>query len=149
MVRKPKYDPTKLKPGQREAAVLLMEYQFKELGGERRFNSHEEIAEHLGITRMTLYRWRTQDENFIALVNELGEKYMETKQNEVYNALVKGAVDGDNKKIEMFLKNRGLLQDRLEVTDERSGNDLDERTEELERRMRDLLGESEQTDGDA
>ena len=140
MARKPKYDSTKLLPGQREAAVLLTEFQFKEKG-EREFRTLEEIADHLGVTRMTLYRWRTQDENFIALVNDLGERYMDTKTNEVYNAVVGGAISGNAKLIEIFLKNRGLLTDRVEVTDETSGNDIQDRTSDLERRMAELLGE--------
>ena len=143
MARKQRYDSTKLLPGQREAAVLLMEYQFK-AKGERDFDTLEDIADHLGITRMTLYRWRTQDDNFIALVNDLGERYMESKTNEVYNALVGGATAGNAKLIEVFLKNRGLLTDRIEVTDETGGDDIKDRTSELERRMAELLGDDEE-----
>ena len=140
MARKQSYDSTKLLPGQREAALLLSEFQFTPKK-EREFQRLEDIADHLDITRMTLYRWRTQDENFIALVNDLGERHMSTRVNEVYNALVTGAVDGNTKNIELFLKNRGLLQDRIEVTDGTDSEGLSERTNDLERRMAELLGE--------
>lgn len=142
MARKQNYDSTKLLAGQREAAVLITEFQFtpKE---EREFRRLDDIAEHLGITRMTLYRWRTKDENFIALVNDLGERYMSTKINDVYSTLVNTAVDGNTKSIEMFLKNRGLLADRVELTDGGESGDIKDRTSELEKRMAALLGETD------
>lgn len=124
-----------------------MEFQFNEKG-EREFARLEDIADHLGITRMTLYRWRMHDQNFIALMNDMGDKYMSSRTNDVYNALVSGAIDGNTKSIELFLKNRGLMTDRVEVTDNTSDADLKERANELERRMAAMLDNSDDDDSD-
>lgn len=145
MGRKQSYDSTKLLAGQREAAILITEFQFTPKA-EREFKTLDDISDHLGITRMTLYRWRTKDENFIALVNDLGERYMSTKVNDVYSTLVNTAVDGNTKSIEMFLKNRGLLADRVELTDDTGGGDIKDRTTELEKRMAALLDNDESND---
>lgn len=148
MGKKQSYDSTKLLAGQREAAVLVTEFQFTKKG-EREFETLDDIAFHLGITRMTLYRWRTKDENFIALVNDLGERYMSTKVNDVYSTLVNTAVDGNTKSIEMFLKNRGLLADRVELSDGTKDDSVKDRTEELEKRMAALLdGKDAQDESD-
>lgn len=139
MARREKYDASKLKRGQREAAFLLMEYAF----GESKYQNKTEIAEAVGVTRQTLYNWETKDQNFIALLNDLTETFMESRRSEVYAHLLKKVRQGSTRGIELYLKNRGLLQEKVEHTHIEEAGDLTERQKRLEERLKKLYAEEE------
>lgn len=137
MGRKKAYDVTNLKKGQREAAFLLMEYMM----ADSQYSSKGEIAEAVGITRQTLHNWETRDDNFIAFLNELCETFMESRRSEVYAHLLKKIRQGSIKGMELYLKNRGLLQERVEHTHIEEDANLSERQMMLEERLMRLLDE--------
>jgi transcriptional regulator with XRE-family HTH domain len=114
------FDETKLKPGQKEAAVMLVEYEFTDKA-ERK--TKEQIAEEVGVSRMTLHRWETSDENFINYKNYVASQYANTYLPFVYKKLIEGIARGSMKGIELFLKRIGDLDDRTEVTIEDKRND--------------------------
>lgn len=107
------FDETRLKPGQREAAVALVEYEFTPKG-ERK--TKEQIAEDLGISRMQIHRWDTSDENFIAYKNYLASRLVDSQLSLVYSKLLDGIKNGSMKGIELYLKRIGDLNDKSEVT---------------------------------
>ncbi|MEK4178555.1 phBC6A51 family helix-turn-helix protein [Aeribacillus sp. FSL K6-1121] len=134
------YDETKLKPGQKEAAVLLVEYDFTDKD-ERK--TKEEIAAEVGVSRMTLHRWETGDENFIAYKNYVASTYVNTYLPFVYKKLIDGISRGSMKGIELFLKRVGDLDERTELTidDKRSDKSFEERKAELLARLNAKQGE--------
>jgi hypothetical protein len=107
------FDETRLKPGQREAAVALVEYEFTPKG-ERK--TKEQIAEELGLSRMQIHRWDTSDENFIGYKNYLASRLVDSQLSLVYSKLLDGIKNGSMKGIELYLKRIGDLNDKSEVT---------------------------------
>ncbi|PFJ17480.1 phBC6A51 family helix-turn-helix protein, partial [Bacillus cereus] len=75
---------SKLSLKQREAALKLVENELSETD-ERR--TQEGIAEELGITRMCLYKWRTQNRAFIEYKNMLADEFFSEKRAFVYRQL--------------------------------------------------------------
>lgn len=145
------FDESKLRPKQREAAVLLIEKEFADKG-ERKTN--DQIAEELGITRMTLYNWDTRDRNFIEYKNFLAADFFDSYLPFVYKKLIDGIHHGSMKGIEIFLKRRGELDSRSEVTVTAALDDdmtYEERKAELLDRIRQTQQEtdSESVEDDA
>lgn len=139
------FDETKLKPGQREAAALLVEAEFT----PRESRKHkEEIAEEVGITRMTLYRWENNDANFIAYKNYLASDVMDSHLPLVYARLIGIINQGNAKGIELFLKRIGDLDTKSEVTVRDGGQELsyEDRRKELLARLGADLPEGAITD---
>lgn len=134
MARRYKYDESKFKPGQREAAIALVEYEFtpKE---ERK--TKEEIAEELGITRMTLYNWDTKDENFIAYKNHIASNFVDSNLAFVHKKLLDAIDQGSVRAIDLFYKRMGELTDQQEITikDGKDGVSFEERKAELLARL--------------
>ena len=128
------FDESKLKPKQKEAAVMLVEYEFTDKS-ERK--TKEQIAEELGITRMTLYRWETGDENFINYKNYVASQFVNTHLPFVYKKLLEGIARGSMKGIELFLKRIGDLDDKTEITieDKRNEQSFEERKAALLARL--------------
>lgn len=129
------FDESKLRPGQREAALLLVEYEF--LPKDERI-THEEIAERVGSTRNTIHTWRTRDRNFIEYKNYLSADFFDSYLPFVYSKLIDGISNGSMKGIELYLKRMGDLDNRSEVTinDNNSDKTHDERKKELMERLR-------------
>ena len=117
-----KYDETKLRPGQREAAILLAENDFTPFD-ERK--TRQEIADEIGYSRMSLYKWEKRDANFIAYKNSLSSNIMDGHLSLTYSKLIDVIKDGNTKGIELFLKRIGDLDNRSEITlNEGSGDNL-------------------------
>lgn len=100
----------------------------------------EEIAQEVGVSRITLWKWR-QEPEFIAYKNDLAERRMEDFLDEAYKLLRGMATDGQSEKtrlkaVELVLKNRGKLTDvqKVEQTvkDERSSEAILADIERLE-----------------
>lgn len=109
-----KFDEAKLRPGQREAALLLIEKEFVPKGGKRM--TDEEIANQVGVSRMTIHNWNNRDRNFIEYKNYLAADFFDSYLPFVYRKLLDGISNGSMKGIELFLKRAGDLDSRSEVT---------------------------------
>jgi predicted transcriptional regulator len=108
-----KFDETKFKQGQREAAIAMVEYEFTPKG-ERK--TKQQIADELGITRKTLHNWNTGDPNFIAYKNHLAGQFADTNLAFVYNKLVESIGNGSVRAMEVFLKRIGDMDTSSELT---------------------------------
>lgn len=108
------FDESKLRPGQREAALLLIEKEFVPKGEKRK--TDEEIAEIVGVTRMTIHNWNNRDRNFIEYKNYLAADFLDSYLPFVYRKLLDGISNGSMRGIELFLKRAGDLDSRSEVT---------------------------------
>lgn len=135
MARQFDFDENKLRPMQRDAALLLVEYEFTPRA-ERR--TKQEIADELGVTRKTLHKWDTQDTNFINYKNHLAGQYTDTSLAMVYSKLLESINNGSVRGIETFLKRIGDLDRRSEMTIKTDGDDrsFDEKKDELMERLK-------------
>ncbi|RAP05471.1 hypothetical protein C2W58_01902 [Bacillus pumilus] len=98
-----------------------------------------ELAEELGMSRMGLYRWRTQDPVFIEYMGLLADEMLASHQAEVYGVLLR-AMRGKQpsmKAVELYTKLIGKLADRQIITDNTSDNqtigDINAITAEIDR----------------
>jgi hypothetical protein len=133
----------KLTLQQRKAALLLVENEMLagENGGKR---SKGEIAEEVGIDRVTLWRWDTQNPTFIEYKNMLADDMLSTHRAEVYAQLMK-SIRGSQpsiKAIDLYLRRFGLLTERQVVenandSNNRSNEDLEKELEELDELLED------------
>jgi len=128
------FDESRLKPGQRKAALQLVENEFLPKNERKPLR---EIWEEAGVTQMTLWRWRHEDENFIAYKNYLAATVMDEHLPFVYAALIKGIERGSMKGIELYLKRMGDLDIKQDITLTQAGEDesIEERVKRLQERM--------------
>jgi len=109
---------------QRKAAFLIVENEMTPNSEKRTL---EDIANEVGVERMTLYRWRTGNRNFIAYKNEIADDFLSDKRDMVYAQLLK-LISGSQpsvKAIDLFMRRFGLLTERqvtetVDKTQERS-----------------------------
>ena len=102
-----------------------------------------QIAEHVGVSHRTLYRWK-QDKDFVNYQNNISEQLMEDFLTEAYTTL-KGLVRSgrsDNsrlKALELVLKNRGKLTDvhhiEAKVDDARSNEAIEDEIAQLRKEL--------------
>ncbi len=123
--------------------MKLFEYEF---GDKKSRKTKEQIAEELGITRMTLYRWETQDDNFIAYRNQLAQTYLSSRQSEVFEVLMRSIRNGSMRGVELFFKAQGLLKDQSEITITDGGETIEERTKRLAERLKAIEEEAQKED---
>jgi transposase-like protein len=119
-----------LKPEQLEAVKYLAQ---PKQGGL----SHEQIAEKVGVTRQTLYRWR-QDLKFNDEIKREINRNTLTHIPDVMNTLIKKAIEGDNKASELLLKAQSMLNNVVEIEDRKNpqkeqSTDIDAMKAEIER----------------
>ena len=131
---------------QKRAAEILAGNDYHEM-------SLAQIAEHVGVSQRTLYRWK-HDKAFVAYQNELAEQLMEDFVAEAYSTLKgmvrKGRSDHSRlKALELVLKNRGKLTDvhhiEAKIEDTRSNEAIEEEIEQLQKELG-RLPEQEVTD---
>lgn len=106
--------------------------------------TNKEIAQAVGISERQLYRWK-ENREFLDLVNDLAEKYMDAFLGEVYREMRKSIMSGSVKAMELYLKRSGKLIDRKEVQsdvtidvttfDGKSNEDIMREIEEMERKQ--------------
>jgi translation elongation factor EF-1beta len=131
---------------QRKAAVLLVENDLELPDRERM--SLEELAQEIKVSRMSLYRWRTQDKDFIDYVNLIADDFFEAKRSFAYRQLMK-SISGDQpsvKALDLYFKRFGLLSEVHRVETEvinRSNEDILLGMKEL-----DLLIEAPEEEGE-
>lgn len=80
----------------------------------------EEIAEEVGVSERTVYRWK-KDKEFVRYTNEVAELLMEDALSEAYVELKKIMRSGSSEKaklkaIEMIMSSRGKLKHTQEIT---------------------------------
>src|SRR5690625_5255790 len=109
----------KLDARQRKAAYLLVENELRETS-ERR--TADDIAEEVGVTRKTIWDWRTKNRNFIDYKNEIADDFLADKRDQVYGQLMKliMASQPSVKAIDLFMRRHGLLTDR-QITHQENG----------------------------
>jgi AcrR family transcriptional regulator len=134
-------DYSKFSPEQLTAARLLADPDTR--------LTVKEIAKQSGVSDRTIYRWK-EDREFIALVNDLADRYMDSFLSEVYRQLQKGVKRGNTRAIEMALKRQQKLVEVRKVEGEvqhtvaiegKTNDQLLAEIEELERRQRIEMGE--------
>lgn len=120
---------------QREAALMLVENELN-VDGEKR--TQEDLANELGVTRMCLYKWRTQNKAFIDYKNLIADEFLEEKRDWVYRQLLKtiGGAQPSIKGIDLYLRRHGLLTDKKVIEDNtsdgsRSNADLEKELAEI------------------
>ncbi|ATO12184.1 phBC6A51 family helix-turn-helix protein [Bacillus velezensis] len=134
----------KLTLQQRKAAQVVASNEVTPEDGNKR--SQDSLAEEIGVSRMTLYRWRFQNPIFIEYMNLLADDMLSGHRSEVYGQLLK-LIKGPQpsvKAIDLFMRRHGLLTDRQITTAEadggaRSNEDIEKELEELA----DIIGEEE------
>ncbi|HDR8003418.1 phBC6A51 family helix-turn-helix protein [Bacillus cereus group sp. BceL300] len=102
-------DYSKFSKEQLEAARLMTDFSSK--------MTNKEIAEAVGISERQFYRWK-EDREFLDLVNDLSDKYMDANTPQIYRQLMKAVNGGSVKAIELALKRAGKLVERREVVSE-------------------------------
>lgn len=129
------FDEAKLKPGQRKAAALMVEYEFAEKASERK--TQQEIADEVGVHRSTIHEWNKHDANFIEYKNYLAATAMNAYLPFVYRKLLDGINHGSMKGIELFLKRIGDMDNRSEITinDNNEEKTIEERRAEIMERL--------------
>src|ERR1700730_2419389 len=106
--------------------------------------NHKEIAEASGISERQIYRWK-EDKEFLDLINDLAEKYMDAFLGEVYREMKKSIKSGSVKAMELYMKSRGKLIERKEIqgqlemevtaVDGKSNEQLLKEIEEMEKQL--------------
>lgn len=106
---------------QRLAALACVEREFSPEDERKGF---EEIAAEAGVSRNTLYEWRTQNRAFIEYMNAISDDYLSGKRAVVYKRLMQ-LIDTSQpsvKAIDLFMKREGLITAKVEVDTSVSGN---------------------------
>lgn len=117
----------KLTAQQQKAVYLLVE---NELMPNDQAQTQDEIAKEVGVERMTLYRWRTRNEDFIEFKNLVADDFLATDRERVYGVLMK-LIFGKQpsvKALDLYFKRFGLLSEKLtvETSDGNGGNTNDD-----------------------
>jgi transcriptional regulator with XRE-family HTH domain len=131
--RGPKPDLSKLTPQQTEAATLLADPNNK--------MTQREIAKQVGVHYNTIGAWKKKEE-----FRDLIEYYRDMYLNDLYGLAIKALENqlkrNSTRAVELFFRTQGKLRDRVEmeqtVEDRRDNESLEERIEELKRRLGDV-----------
>lgn len=109
-----RFDESRFKPGQKAAAVLMVEREFLPKG-ERK--TTQEVADEIGISRKALYNWDKKDDNFIEYKRYLSSQILDSHVAMVHAKLIE-TIDkhGSIKAIELFMKRAGELADKQDIT---------------------------------
>lgn len=105
---------------QKKAALLCVEREFAAEDERRTF---EDIAKEVGVTRNSLYEWRTQNKAFIDYVNFLADDFLASERAFVYRQLMK-TISGPQpsiKGIDLYFKRHGLITERQIVETKEAG----------------------------
>lgn len=117
------------------AALLCVEREFA-ADDERK--SLDDIAEEAGVSRQSLYKWRTQNRAFIDYVNYLADDFLSSERAFVYRQLIK-TISGEQpsiKGIDLFFRRHGLITQNVSVETKESG--AERSNEELAAELKEL-----------
>ena len=102
---------SKLDGRQKRAAWLCVEREFAR---EEDRITFDQIADAVGVSRNTLYEWRTKNRAFIDYMNSLADDILAGYRAHVYRQLLR-AIDGRQpsiKAIDLYFRRHGLITDR-------------------------------------
>lgn len=102
---------SKLDGRQKKAALLCVQREF---APEDERMGFEDIAKEVGVSRQTLYEWRTQKRPFIDYVNLLADDFLASERAFVYRQLMKtiGGAQPSIKGIDLYFRRHGLITER-------------------------------------
>lgn len=128
---------SKLDGRQRLAALSVVEREFSPEGERKGF---EEIAADAGVSRVTLYEWRTQNKAFIEYVNYLADDFLASKRPIVYKRLMQliDASQPSVKAIDLFMKREGLITQQVAIETKDGGSTANKETADLEKDLAEL-----------
>lgn len=133
----------KLDGRQIKAALMCVEREF---AAEEERKSFDEIAEEIGVSRQSLYKWRTQNRAFIDYVNYVADDFLASERAFVYRQLMKsiGGAQPSIKGIDLFFRRFGLItqQVAVETKDAGAAKSNDELAAEIEE-LDELLAETD------
>src|SRR5699024_646500 len=138
----------RLNADQLKAVYLLLDNELKAEGDRL---TQEEIAAECNTHRATLYRWRTQNQDFIDYRNEVTRNYISDMSGLFLNAL-RRSIEGTNgtpsmKALDLFAKIEGFVDttNKLDVNigGGRSNDDLEDELEKLAAQIAELEGGKE------
>lgn len=135
----------RLEGRQIKAALLCVEREF---AAEDERKSFDEIAEEIGISRQSLFKWRTQNRAFIEYVNYVADDFLASERAYVYRQLMK-TINGPQpsvKGIDLYFKRHGLITQQVAVeskdaTSTRSNEEITQELEELDTLLAEVDGE--------
>lgn len=139
----------KLTDKQKYAALLLIQKDFNEYydekTGEKQRITKDDVANIVGVQRITIYRWEHENEAFIAYKNMLSDQFLKSKRSFVHSQLLK-AMGGSQPSVnamKLYLQMEGLLVDKqiiqqIEKTTDKSTDDLAEELREIDALLADL-----------
>jgi len=142
----------RLSADQLKAVYLLLDNELKP-ASERL--TQEEIAQECNVNRATLYRWRTQNQDFIDYRREVTKNYI-SDMSGLFLKSLRRSIEGTNgtpsmKALDLFAKVEGLVQTSNQVDvniggSERSNDDLEDELERLNEQLEELEGNKEGDD---
>lgn len=140
----------RLSADQLKAVYMLLD---NELAAEGDKLTQDEIAEACNVHRATLYRWRTQNQDFIDYRREVMQNYISDMSGLFLKSLRKSIVGTNGtpsmKALDLFAKIEGLVDSTNKVdvnigSGGRSNDDLEDELAKLEEQ----LAEMEDVDGE-
>jgi len=136
----------RLTADQLKAVYLLLDNELKP-DGERM--TQEEIAAECNTHRATLYRWRTQNQDFIDYRREVTRNYI-SDMSGLFLKSLRRSIEGTNgtpsmKALDLFAKVEGFVDttNKLDVNiggGERSNDDLEDELAKLDEQLAELEG---------
>lgn len=134
----------RLSADQLKAVYLLLDNELKP-EGERM--TQEEIAAECNVNRATLYRWRTQNQDFIDYRREVTRNYI-SDMSGIFLKSLRRSIEGTNgvpsmKALDLFAKVEGFVQttNQLDVNiggGGRSNDDLEDELAKLDKQLAEL-----------
>lgn len=137
----------RLEVRQQRAAYLLIENEMLSRS-DPEYKTQEQIAEEIGVDRVTLWRWRKQDQAFIEFKKEVAKDYLGDSVGIFVKQLV-ASMEGTNgapsqKALDLFAKMMGFIKNEhsVEVTQGgRSSEDLQAELAALDEQLAELSEE--------
>lgn len=128
-----------------KAALLCVEREF---AAEEDRKSFDEIAEEIGVSRQSLFKWRTQNRAFIDYSNLLADDFLSADRAFVYRQLMKTIAGSQPsvKGIDLYFKRHGLITQQVAVETKdagatRTNDELAQDLEELDELLAEVEGE--------
>lgn len=128
-----------------KAALLCVEREF---AAEEDRKSFDEIADEIGVSRQSLFKWRTQNRAFIDYSNLLADDFLSADRAFVYRQLMKTIAGSQPsvKGIDLYFKRHGLITQQVAVETKdagatRTNDELAQDLEELDELLAEVDGE--------
>ena len=139
----------RLNADQLKAVYLLLDNELRSEGDRM---TQDEIAAECNTHRATLYRWRTQNQDFIDYRNEVTRNYI-SDMSGLFLKSLRRSIEGTNgtpsmKALDLFAKIEGFVDttNKLDVnigSGGRSNDDLEDELEKLDAQIAELEGGKE------